>query len=818
MSFIDFKETTANNPGTTVRYGGNDLKEIMQILNGKIVASRRPRILNKWIWLDSFDVKSPAVAPAAPADTNTNRVYTDPTDFKLKIKKTGGSIRELETIDITDAMIAASGITTKSKLPVTVAYEDEANTFTGAQTINKTAEGAAENILTLKVSDDSVGFLRFENATGGAGLFAPMFRGEYNGSNNPSMSWISQCSPANDTGSLALLFIDFRRNDGAAITTRPYIRLRNAGALIFEITTTEFNLNTLDLVNVDVIKPATGTAVRIDRPSQAGTAEGLMQWQVLDDTLSKVELINATGTDAQFIPWLRFTQRVSSAQPAFYQYGYIDATLDTGTMPVIIFSSRRTGDANITTRPLVDWRNNGTSVLRINANGDILESILAQAGIAETLHEWRVLDADSYIRFVNASATDARFLPMLRGRQVEDAGLSGISIESRIEVAHDTGGTPVFILDSRTHSDTAIATRPLFAFRTAGIVIQRINPKGDILSTIRATASAGELIHKWQVSDNATAYFQLQNASAVDATFAPQLTSYNFAAGSTNPGLQIRTYVRSTEDSGSTPVVIFDARTDAEAALAVRTPLFRFRNAGTTVLDIAPSLTATFHTNLILSASALSSPRTFTFPNISGIIETLEANQTVSGIKTFTASTMFSRTAQASTAELIATFMNSDTANGSKIEILNATSTDAVFSPWIRSLNLDTAAPALFFYGYIGNALDTGSDAAIRFDGRKQDNTALSVRPVFSFRTGGTIIFDVYASLIWMADAKDILVGTTTGTKIGTATTQKLGFFNATPVTQRAANADTSGATLSALETEVNELKQALRDLGFIAP
>ena len=36
-----------------------------------------------------------------------------------------------------------------------------------------------------------------------------------------------------------------------------------------------------------------------------------------------------------------------------------------------------------------------------------------------------------------------------------------------------------------------------------------------------------------------------------------------------------------------------------------------------------------------------------------------------------------------------------------------------------------------------------------------------------------------------LADAQDVAVGTTTGTKIGTATTQKIGFFNATPVVQQ---------------------------------
>lgn len=65
--------------------------------------------------------------------------------------------------------------------------------------------------------------------------------------------------------------------------------------------------------------------------------------------------------------------------------------------------------------------------------------------------------------------------------------------------------------------------------------------------------------------------------------------------------------------------------------------------------------------------------------------------------------------------------------------------------------------------------------------------------------------------------AANIATDTTTGTKIGTAATQKIGFYNATPIVQPAANPDTSGATLAALETEVNQVKQTLRDLGLMA-
>jgi hypothetical protein len=54
------------------------------------------------------------------------------------------------------------------------------------------------------------------------------------------------------------------------------------------------------------------------------------------------------------------------------------------------------------------------------------------------------------------------------------------------------------------------------------------------------------------------------------------------------------------------------------------------------------------------------------------------------------------------------------------------------------------------------------------------------------------------ASTITVADAVDLVFNTTTGSKIGTATTQKLGFFNATPIVQPGATTDL-GTVLSNL-------------------
>lgn len=80
--------------------------------------------------------------------------------------------------------------------------------------------------------------------------------------------------------------------------------------------------------------------------------------------------------------------------------------------------------------------------------------------------------------------------------------------------------------------------------------------------------------------------------------------------------------------------------------------------------------------------------------------------------------------------------------------------------------------------------------------------------------------------------AVNIITDTTTGTKIGTATTQKLGFFNATPVVQRAGAAQaavaTTGATnttpygfttaaqANAIITLLNEIRATLVELGLM--
>jgi hypothetical protein len=66
-----------------------------------------------------------------------------------------------------------------------------------------------------------------------------------------------------------------------------------------------------------------------------------------------------------------------------------------------------------------------------------------------------------------------------------------------------------------------------------------------------------------------------------------------------------------------------------------------------------------------------------------------------------------------------------------------------------------------------------------------------------------------------IADACNIAVNTSTGTKIGTATSQKLGLWNATPVVQRSHIADATNAT--DVITRANAIILALEQVGILA-
>ena len=76
-----------------------------------------------------------------------------------------------------------------------------------------------------------------------------------------------------------------------------------------------------------------------------------------------------------------------------------------------------------------------------------------------------------------------------------------------------------------------------------------------------------------------------------------------------------------------------------------------------------------------------------------------------------------------------------------------------------------------------------------------------------------------FEKLVQFLDGRNVQLGLTTGTKIGTSTNQKLGFFNKTPIVQVSAiSAPTGGSTIDTeARTAINSIRTALTNLGLTA-
>jgi len=77
----------------------------------------------------------------------------------------------------------------------------------------------------------------------------------------------------------------------------------------------------------------------------------------------------------------------------------------------------------------------------------------------------------------------------------------------------------------------------------------------------------------------------------------------------------------------------------------------------------------------------------------------------------------------------------------------------------------------------------------------------------------------VFSKLIQIVDGRNIQTGRTTGTKLGTATDQKVAFHGSTPVVQAGAISNPSGGVTqdSEARTAITSILTMLRNKGLIA-
>ena len=137
----------------------------------------------------------------------------------------------------------------------------------------------------------------------------------------------------------------------------------------------------------------------------------------------------------------------------------------------------------------------------------------------------------------------------------------------------------------------------------------------------------------------------------------------------------------------------------------------------------------------------------------------------------------------------------------------------------------DTAAGSVSCGGYFG--LDQSADPTFANCALMADN-ADAAYDIFVARDNGSVRWSIAdgGNTIW-ADAVNMVFNTTTGTKIGTATTQKIGFWNAAPIVQpttavaAATRVGGGGTTVTDTDTfdgyTIAQVVRALRNTGILA-
>jgi hypothetical protein len=217
-----------------------------------------------------------------------------------------------------------------------------------------------------------------------------------------------------------------------------------------------------------------------------------------------------------------------------------------------------------------------------------------------------------------------------------------------------------------------------------------------------------------------------------------------------------------------------------------------------------------------ISIPALTASDTFAF---AGYDNTFSGANTFTGQNTFNGKQTFNKTAEASIGETIAEFTISDvTAANAYIKLENAYTVGGEFRPMITMKASDFGAARLSTYCDPTN--DTGTAPMVAIDAARDGNADITTRPLLQVRNNVVSKFQIGPTgNILLVDGVTIQVGATTGTTIATSTTQKIGFYGATPVARQAGVADASGGTTTDTQarTAINAIISRLETLGLIA-
>jgi hypothetical protein len=128
----------------------------------------------------------------------------------------------------------------------------------------------------------------------------------------------------------------------------------------------------------------------------------------------------------------------------------------------------------------IDLTNNRVGVGTSTPSTPLQVRSTAIPSAGEAIARFEVSDSSAYLQISNGTATNGAFAPMVQGRQVGTSTQPALQTEGVIDVADDTGTTPVNIFKARLNGLVQVVTRPVFQFSNWTLDIMTMLPNGNV--------------------------------------------------------------------------------------------------------------------------------------------------------------------------------------------------------------------------------------------------------------------------------------------------------------------------------------------------